>query len=96
MTTPTPYEVFESTAHQRGFDTVLVREWKPDLVVAEHTHPFDVEARVVRGEFWLTVGAQVQHLGEGASFSLARDVPHSERYGAAGTTVWVARRQTAA
>lgn len=41
---------------------------------------------------WLTVGGNTQHLQVGDTFSLGRDIAHSERYGDAGSTVWVARR----
>ena len=57
-----------------------------------HTHAFAVEAVVVQGEMWLTVGDETQHLGVGQRFALAHGVPHSERYGSAGATYWVARR----
>lgn len=82
---------FTQTAHERGYAEVVVREWAPLHEVPEHTHPFDVSAHVVRGEFWLTVGTHTTHLQAGDDFQLARDVPHQERYGAEGATVWVGR-----
>jgi len=86
------YAAFEAAARAEGFDEVLVREWEPALVLETHRHPFAVKAHVARGEFWLTEGEQVRHLSAGEAFELARDVPHAERYGADGATVWVARR----
>ena len=86
------YAEFEAAARAEGFDEVLVREWNPALVLETHRHAFAVRAHVARGEFWLTEGTQVRHLRAGEGFELARDVPHAERYGAEGTTVWVARR----
>ncbi len=83
---------FEAAARAQGFDEVLVREWAPLTVLDTHTHPFAVRAIVVAGEMWLTEGAQTRHLVVGDTFELARDVPHAERYGAAGATYWVARR----
>lgn len=83
---------FEAEARAAGYDEVLAREWAPGQVVGRHTHAFAVRAVVARGEFWLTEGGQTRHLGTGASFELARDVPHAERYGPEGATVWVARR----
>ena len=74
-----------------GFDEVLVREWEANRVVATHTHPFDVSALVVRGEFKLTLGERVIILKAGDPFRLARDIPHIENYGPEGATVWVAR-----
>lgn len=90
MTTPT-LESFTQQALAEGFDEVLVREWAPDLVLDTHTHPFAVSAYVARGEYRLTVGDKVQHLQEGDTFRLDRDVAHAEHYGQQGATVWVAR-----
>ncbi len=83
---------FEAAKRARGFDEVLVREWKPGTVLDTHTHAFAVEALVVGGEMWLMCGDETRHLLPGDSFALDRDVPHAERYGAAGAVVWVARR----
>jgi quercetin dioxygenase-like cupin family protein len=86
------YGEFEAAVRADGFDEVLVREWQPDLVLEEHRHPFAVRALVVRGEFWLSERDHTRHLGVGSGFELERDVPHGERYGRDGATVWVARR----
>lgn len=83
---------FEADALARGFDEVVTREWPPSAVLETHVHPFAVEALVVRGELWLTGGETTQHLCAGERFRLGREVPHAERYGSEGATVWVARR----
>jgi quercetin dioxygenase-like cupin family protein len=90
MTTPT-LESFTAQSLDEGFDEIIVREWKADLKLDTHTHPFDVSAYVARGEYWLTMGVEVKHLQAGDFFRLARDVPHAEHYGSEGATVWVAR-----
>jgi len=84
-------ESFTAQAMDEGFDEIVVREWAPDLEIDTHIHAFAVSAHVARGEFWLTVDGNTRHLPEGASFRLARGVPHAERYGQQGATVWVAR-----
>ena len=89
---PATYSDFEAQALANGFDEVLVREWAPATVLPTHAHPFSVEALVVRGEMWLTVGDDTRHMQAGDRFSLERDVPHAERYGEAGAAYWVARR----
>ena len=86
------YKEFEAAALADGFDEVLTREWAPGQVLATHSHPFGVRARVARGEFRLTEGDGVRHLRAGDDFELAPEVPHAERYGPEGTTLWVARR----
>jgi mannose-6-phosphate isomerase-like protein (cupin superfamily) len=83
---------FREDAIAAGFDEVLVREWPAGHIIDTHTHPFALRAIVARGEMWLTVGGETRHLRPGDIFALERDVPHAERYGAAGTAYWVARR----
>ena len=86
------FEDYQAKAKSRGFDEVLVRSWGPDAVVQDHTHAFAVEALVVDGEMWLTVGPQTKHLRPGDTFELDRDVAHAERYGPEGAVYWAARR----
>ena len=86
------FEDFESDARARGFDEVVERKWPPLTVLDTHTHSFAVEALVVQGEMWLTVGDNTRHLLPGDTFELEREVPHAERYGSEGATYWVARR----
>ena len=92
MTTTPSFEAFEAAALARGFDEVQVRCWTPAAVVASHIHPFSVEALVVRGEMWLTVGDDTRHLLPGDNFALTFEQPHAERYGTEGATYWAARR----
>lgn len=91
MTTPT-YESFSRQKLAEGFDQVLVREWEPGFANEPHSHPFDTDALVARGEFWLTVDGQTMHFSAGDRFKVARGVVHAERYGSAGATFWAARR----
>jgi quercetin dioxygenase-like cupin family protein len=87
----TTFEEFSALERERGADEVLVREWAAGHSTPVHEHPFDTRALVVRGEFWLSCGAEVRHLKAGDRFELARGVPHAERYGPEGATFWVAR-----
>lgn len=92
---PGTFEAFAADAREQGFDEVLERRWPPGTVLESHTHPFSVQAIVVQGEMWFTVGDDVRHLQPGDAFSLDREVPHAECYGADGATIWVARRSAA-
>lgn len=85
------YNEFETAARARGYTEVLKRQWPADAVVETHSHDFAVEARVVQGDMWLTVGEGTRHLQPGDSFELDSGVPHAERYGSQGATYWVAR-----
>ena len=89
------FEHFQADALARGFDTVLERQWAPDTVLGEHTHPFAVDALVVQGELGLTVDGKERVLRPGDRFTLDAHQPHAERYSAEGATYWVARRDTA-
>jgi quercetin dioxygenase-like cupin family protein len=86
------FEAFKAYWVAQGYPEVLVREWLPGQLTGVHTHPFDVQAEVKRGEVWLTCGDTTRHISAGGSFDLLRDVPHNERYGPEGATFWVARR----
>jgi mannose-6-phosphate isomerase-like protein (cupin superfamily) len=90
--TPISLQEFTTQALAEGFDEVLERKWAPRIVLETHTHPFALKALVVQGEMWLTVAEETQHLRAGDAFALERAVPHAERYGDAGATYWVARR----
>jgi hypothetical protein len=90
------FSEFESSERALGCTEVIARSWKPDTVIAEHTHDFRARALVVQGEMWLTIGANTQHLQPGDRFDLAPGTAHSERYGPQGATYWVARTSPAA
>lgn len=90
---PASFDDFRAAALASGCYEVLVREWKPDLVLETHTHDFDAEAVVVQGEMWLEEGGRRWHLQRGASFCLPALTPHAEHYGPAGATFWVGRRK---
>lgn len=88
----TTFEQFQQTALAEGFDEVLQRDWAPNTVLDTHTHPFGVRAVVVAGQMWLSVGGSERALAVGDSFALDANVPHAERYGPAGASYWVARK----
>ena len=86
------FDEFSAAQRARGFDEIVERKWAPKVALDSHTHPFAVEALVVQGEMWLTVGKDVRHLKPGDTFALDREVPHAERYGPNGAVYWAARR----
>jgi quercetin dioxygenase-like cupin family protein len=85
-------ETFTQEAQALGFETVLVRDWPANEVVAEHSHPFGVHAIVAAGDLWLAVDGHTQHLRVGDRFTLPANQNHTERYGPQGATYWVGRR----
>ena len=88
------FEQFGEQARQLGYDQTLVRNWDPNTIVDSHTHPFAVQALVVSGKLWLTIGETCHELEAGSRFSLGAQVPHAERYGPEGAVFWLARRNT--
>ena len=88
----TTFEQFQQSALAEGFDEVLQRDWAPDTVLDTHTHPFAVRAVVVAGQMWLSVDGVERELTVGDTFVLDANVPHAERYGPAGASYWVARK----
>jgi quercetin dioxygenase-like cupin family protein len=87
------FQDFESDLHAQGFDEVVEVNWPPLTIVDTHVHAFAAKALVVRGEMWLTVGDRTQRIQPGGTFQLAKEEPHSERYGHEGATYWVGRRK---
>ena len=92
MNETTTFEDFTAAAHAAGFDEVLERRWAPNTELDDHAHSFDAKAIVKNGEMWLTCDGVTRHLIGGDTFTVARQVQHSERYGSQGATLWVARR----
>lgn len=88
---PSTFEEFSAAARARGYDEILVREWKPAQVMELHKHPFDTSALVIQGEFWLTVNGETRHIKVGDTFEVPRDLEHEEKYGPEGATFWAAR-----
>ena len=91
MNKPFAFSEFEAAERAIGCSEVVSRSWDADSVQPEHTHPFHARALIVEGEMWLTVDGTTRHLRPGDRFDLAPGTPHSERYGPAGATYWVAR-----
>ncbi len=85
--------IFRAGLAADGFTEVLVREWAPDQVLAEHDHPFDARLLVLRGGLTLTQASGAQTLGPGQGCELQRGTPHAEHYGPAGCSVLVGRRR---
>ena len=56
------FEAFQAHWLAQGFDEVLERDWAPNTVLETHSHPFAARAVVTRGEMWLSVGGNTQHL----------------------------------
>lgn len=86
------FETFKTHKLSEGYDEVLLREWAPGFANEMHEHPFDTDAVVAQGEYWLTMNGQITHYKTGDAFKVARGVLHSEKYGPEGAVFWAARK----
>lgn len=86
------FDAFKARKLSEHYDEVLVREWAPGFANAPHEHPFDTDAIVAQGEFWLTTNGQTIHYQAGDRFAVARGQIHSEKYGTQGAVFWAARK----
>lgn len=86
------FEAFKTRKLSEGYDQVLVREWEAGFSNAPHEHPFDTDAVVAEGEYWLTLNGQTIHYKTGDVIKVARGVVHSEKYGPKGAVFWAARK----
>ena len=91
MSTDT-FDAFKIRKLQEGCDEVLLREWAPGFANDPHAHPFDTDAVVAQGEYWLTMDGQTTHYKKGDVFKVGRGVLHSEKYGPEGAVFWAARK----
>jgi quercetin dioxygenase-like cupin family protein len=85
------FEQFKSAAMAEGFDEVLTREWEANHETPVHEHPFEAFGYIIKGDFWLTMDSKTRHLQQGDTFRVARHMPHQEKYGSQGNTLWIAR-----
>jgi len=85
------FEQFKAITMAEGFDEVLTREWQANHETPVHEHPFEAFGLIVEGEFWLTMNGKSTHLHQGDTFRVARNMPHQEKYGPNGASLWIAR-----
>ena len=84
---------FESELKREGFLEVEKKTVAPNASLAEHSHPYDVQALVLEGEITLRFNGKVQTCRAGDTFSMAAGCAHSESYGPQGVTYLVGRRE---
>ena len=85
------FEQFKAATMAEGFDEVLTCEWEANHETPVHEHPFEAFGFIVKGEFWLTMDGNATHLHQGDTFRVPRYMPHQEKYGPQGASLWIAR-----
>ena len=86
-------ESFEAGLKSDGFDEILTSTNPGGKYNAEHAHPFDVRAMVLQGEVTLGWDGRTQTFRPGDIFTMARDCPHTERFGPEGAVSLVGRKR---
>jgi quercetin dioxygenase-like cupin family protein len=84
---------FEASLAADGYDPALTRRMEAGGDASLHTHPFDARLLVLEGEFLLDQDGTTHRYGPGEAFEVPAGVPHAERFGPAGATYLVGRRQ---
>ena len=85
-------ERFTLQLREQGFEQVSTVTREANGFLDTHPHPFEAQALILSGEITLVCQGQEQRYRPGEVFHLARDEPHSERYGPQGVSYLVGRK----
>jgi quercetin dioxygenase-like cupin family protein len=88
-------KTFETTLTEEGYGQIATRELEPSKEVPEHTHPFDVHAMILDGEFTLGTADGEKTYRPGDTFKLSAGIRHTEKHGPDGARLLVGRRKAA-
>jgi quercetin dioxygenase-like cupin family protein len=89
-------QAFEDDLKRDGFANIETKSVESNKRVGEHSHPFDVRAKVLAGEITLTCAGVSRTYRTGDVFSMGAGCEHAERCGPAGVTYTVGRKHKAA
>jgi quercetin dioxygenase-like cupin family protein len=84
-------QTFESELKRDGYE-VMTNTTPGAKVNPEHSHPFDVRAMVLKGDFSLTRDGKKVSYKPGEIFSMPRGCLHYESYGDAGAVILLGRK----
>ena len=84
-------QTFEAELKRDGYD--IITNTNPGAKVnPEHSHPFDVRAMVLKGDFSLTRDGKTQAYKPGEIFAMPRGCLHYESYGPDGAVILLGRK----
>jgi len=89
-------QTFENDLQRDGFEDIETKTVEGNKCVAEHSHPFDVRAKVLAGEITLTHAGLSRTYRAGDIFSMDAGCKHSEQCGPEGVTYTVGRKHKVA
>lgn len=86
-------EAFEANLRQEGYNEVVVAELPIGHAPGEHSHPYDVRALILEGEFTIAVNGQGRTYRPGDIFALEAGIRHTEFTGPNGVRYLAGRRR---
>ena len=85
-------QTFEDDLKRDGFADIETKAVESHKHVGEHSHPFDVRAKVLAGEITLTCAGVSRTYRTGDIFSMEAGCKHAEQCGSDGVTYTVGRK----
>jgi mannose-6-phosphate isomerase-like protein (cupin superfamily) len=86
---------FEAELKRAGYDETKTAGFAAGHDIGTHSHPYDVRALVLEGEFTIAVDGVARTYAPGDVFVLAGNTPHTERVGPVGVKFLIGRRHGA-
>ncbi len=84
-------QTFEAELKRDGYD-MMTNTTPGAKVNPEHSHPFDVRAMVLKGDFSLTREGETKRYKAGEIFTMPRGCLHYESYGPDGAVILLGRK----
>jgi quercetin dioxygenase-like cupin family protein len=89
-------QTFEDELKRDGFTDIETKSVESNKRVGQHSHPFDVRAKVLAGEITLTCAGVSRTYRTGDVFSMEAGCEHAEQCGPNGVTYTVGRKHKVA
>ena len=87
---------FEASLRTAGITDIEQRDGAPNFAAKPHTHPFEVHALVLAGEFMLDRNGATEKYQTGDTFTMEPGCMHAEIFGPEGSKYMLGRRHPAA
>jgi quercetin dioxygenase-like cupin family protein len=85
-------QTFEDDLERDGFSDIETKSVESNKRVEQHSHPFDVRAKVLAREITLTCAGVSRTYRIGDIFSMEAGCEHAEQCGPSGVTYTVGRK----
>lgn len=85
-------QAFIDTLQAEGYAEPVLVQRDANGQMADHAHPFEAKALILKGEIRIHAGGEIKIYRAGDVFHLRRDEPHRESYGPEGVEYLSGRR----